>query len=155
MRRLLLPLGVVVMLLSVSCSRVSVAAPEGFAELEGGRSYRGAYRAVSPEGMLYRVRSIKNEPQKDLAFWGEALENHLSKEGYRANGKARSFESSGYEGLYYEWILPSGNESYLYLTALIVTDKTITLAEAAAPHPVFTQYRQALLDSLAGIRPRR
>ena len=105
--------------------------------------------------MLFRVRSIKNEPQKDLVFWGEALENHLNKEGYRANGKARSFESSGNDGLYYEWILPSGNESYLYLTALIVTDRTITLAEAAAPHPVFTQYRQALLDSLAGIRPRR
>ena len=104
---------------------------------------------------MYRVRSIKNEPQKNLSFWGEALENHLSKEGYRPGADAQSFESGDREGLYYEWILPSGRESYLYLTALIVTDKTITLAEAAAPHPVFTRHRQALLDSLASIRPRR
>ena len=105
--------------------------------------------------MLYRVRSIKNEPQKDLSFWGEALENHLVKEGYRSSGEARSFESADRKGLYYEWVLPSGTQSYLYITALIVTDRTITLAEAAAPHPVFTRYRAALLDSLATIRPRR
>jgi hypothetical protein len=36
-----------------------------------------------------------------------------------------------------------------------VTDRTITLAEAAAPHPVYSQHRQALLDSLGTIRPRR
>jgi hypothetical protein len=105
--------------------------------------------------MLYRVRTIKNEPQKDLSFWGEALENHLRKEGYRAGGEAQSFESGDREGLYYEWILPAENESYLYLTALIVTERTITLAEAAAPHPVYTQYREALRDSLNSIRPRR
>jgi hypothetical protein len=151
MRRLLLPLVLALFMLGVSCSRISVVPPEGFAELKGGRSYR----AISPEGMLYRVRSIKNEPQKDLAFWGDALENHLSKEGYRSGKAAQSFESGDREGLYYEWILPSGHESYLYLTALIVTEKTITLAEAAAPHPVFTRHRQALLDSLTSIRPRR
>ena len=151
MRRLLMPLGLALMLLAVSCSWISVVPPEGFAELKGGRSYR----AISPEGMLYRVRSIKNEPQKDLSFWGDALENHLSKEGYRSSADAQSFESGDREGLYYEWILPAGNESYLYLTALIVTERTITLAEAAAPHPVFTRHRQALLDSLTGIRPRR
>jgi hypothetical protein len=58
MRRLLLPLGLALLVLTVSCSRLSVVPPDGFAELKGGRSYR----AVSPEGMLYRVRSIKNEP---------------------------------------------------------------------------------------------
>ena len=79
----------------------------------------------------------------------------LTKEGYRSSGEVQTFESGGREGKYYEWILPSGNESYIYLTALLVTDKTITLAEAAAPHPVFIQYRQALLDSLASIKPRR
>lgn len=151
MRRILLPLSLGLLVLTVSCSRLSVVPPEGFAELKGRRSYR----AVSPEGMLYRVRSIKNEPQQDLSFWGEALENHLSKEGYRPSGEAQPFESGDQEGLYYEWVMPSGNESYLYLTALLVTDRTITLAEAAAPHPVFIQYRQALLDSLASIKPRR
>jgi hypothetical protein len=110
---------------------------------------------MSPEGMLYRVRSIENEPKKDLSFWGEALENHLVKEGYRSGGEVQSFESGDREGQYYEWILPVGNQSYFYLTALLVTDRTITLAEAAAPHPVYSQHRQALLDSLGTIRPRR
>ncbi len=151
MRRVWLALSLGLLVLTVSCSRLSVVPPEGFAELKGGRSYR----AVSPEGMLYRVRSIKNEPQKDLSFWGEALENHLIKEGYRLSTEAQTFESGNREGLYHEWILPYGHESHFYLTALLVTDRTITLAEAAAPHPIFMQYRQVLIDSLASIRPRR
>jgi hypothetical protein len=151
MTRVLLPVALFSLLFTVSCARLSVTPPEGFAELKGKRTYR----ATSPEGMLYRIRSIKNDPQKNLGFWGEALENHLVKEGYRLNGKAQSFQSGAREGLSYEWVLPYGNESYLYLTALIVTDKTITLAEATAPYPVFIQYRQALLDSLTSIRPRR
>ena len=151
MKRLLLPATLALLALGVSCSRIAVVPPEGFAELKGKRTYR----AVSPEGMLYRTRSIRNEPQKDLAFWGKALKNHLEKEGYRSGGDAQTFESGDLAGLYYEWILPAGNQSYFYLTALIVTDKTIILTEAAAPHPVYTKYRQAVLDSLASIRPSR
>ena len=151
MRRILLPVALICLLLTVSCSRLSVTPPNGFAELKGRRSYK----AISPEGMLYRIRSVKNDPRKKLEFWGEALENHLVKEGYRLNGKAQSFTNGDREGVSYEWVLPYGNESYLYLTALIVTDKTITLAEATAPYSVFISYRQALLDSLASIRPRR
>lgn len=152
MRRVLLPIILASLAVTISCSRLSVTPPQGFAEVKGGRSYR----AVSPEGMLYSIRSIKNSPRKNLDFWGEALENHLVKEGYRLNGDGRSFTTSGeLEGLSYEWVLPYGNESYLYLTAVIVTDRTITLAEAAAPYPVFIRYRQALVDSLASIQPRR
>jgi hypothetical protein len=151
MRRVLLLIVPALLMLAVSCSRVTVDSPAGFAELKGGRTYR----AVSPEGMRYRVRSLKNEPQKDLSFWGDALENHLAKEGYHPGGEAQSFESGDREGAWYEWILPMGNQSYFYLTALIVTDKTIILAEAAAPHDVYLRYRQALMDSLATIQPRR
>jgi hypothetical protein len=105
--------------------------------------------------MLYRVRSFQNEPEKDLEFWSAALENHLQKEGYRPGAESRSFQSGKQEGRYFEWVLPYGNESYVYLTALLVTDRTITLAEAAAPHTVFSRYREALLESLATIQPRR
>lgn len=151
MKRLHLVLPLFLLLFAASCSHISVIPPEGFAELAG----RGSYRAVSPEGMLYRIRSIKNVPQKDIEFWGDALKNHLVKEGYRLRDEAESFESEVQDGLAYQWVLPYGNESYLYLTALIVTDKTITLAEAAAPYPVYIKYQQAIRDSLATIRPRR
>jgi len=152
MKRFLLPLAIVSLAFTVSCSRLSVTPPEGFAELKS----RGTYRAVSPEGMLYRIRTVKNKPQKDLEFWSEALETHLSKEGYRLNGDPRHFQNGSWAGLSFEWVLPPyGNDSYLYLTALIVSDKTITLAEATAPYSVFIRYRQPLLDSLASIQPHR
>lgn len=136
--------------LLVSCARVSVTPPEGFAEIDG----RGAYRAVSPEGMRYRVRILKNRPAKDMQFWSEALRSHLLKEGYRLNGEPRSLENGDTPGVLCEWVLPYGNESYVYLTALMVSGRTIILAEAAAAYPVFLRYREALRESLATIRPR-
>jgi len=147
----LLPSAVCLALALGACSPLSVELPEGFAELQGrGRTFR----AVSPEGMLLRVRLLDNHPAKELAFWSEALSGHLLKEGYRANGQAVEFASGGGTGVLYEWAAPYGNESYLYLTALVVSRRRIALAEAAAPYPVFVRHRQALRDSLQNLRLR-
>lgn len=133
------------------CSPLRAGLPEGFAELEG----RGlTYRAVSPEGVRYRVRVLANRPAKELAFWSEALRSQLVKEGYRPNGEAMEFDSGGRTGVLYEWAAPYGNESYLYLTALVVSKRRIALAEAAAPYPLFVQYREALRRSLESLRLR-
>ena len=154
MRRLsrllsLAPLLAALLLLLASCSPLAVQAPEGFAELEGrGRTFR----AVSPEGMLFRVRLLKNEPSQELSFWSETLGSQLAKEGYRSSGERAEF--AGGAGVFYEWAAPYGNESYLYLTGLMVSRRRIALVEAAAPYPVFVQHRQALRDSLETLRLR-
>lgn len=144
-------LGPLLVLLLASCSPLAVQAPEGFAELEGrGRTFR----AVSPEGMLFRVRLLKNEPAKELSFWSEALSSQLRKEGYRGGGEAVGFASGGRTGVLYEWAAPYGNESYLYLTALLVSRRRIALAEAAAPYSLFVQHRKAVRESLEKMRLR-
>jgi len=138
-------------MLLASCSPLKVEAPEGFAEMDNrGRTFR----AVSPEGMLFRVRVLKNAPAKALPFWSEALASQLRKEGYRGGGQPVEFPSGGRTGILYEWAAPYGNQSYLYLTALVVSRRRIALAEAAAPYPVFVQHRQALRHSLEKMRLR-
>jgi len=136
--------------LAFAAPRLKVQPPEGFAEAEPGKD--AAYRALSPEGMLYRVRLFRNEPEKPLGFWGEALKNHLVKEGYRLNGEGRAFQAGETAGTAFEWVVPFGTESYLYLTAVLVTSKRIIVAEAAGPYALFTRYRQGLDQSLQSIR---
>ena len=137
---------------AVGRSAAVVQSPAGYATLA--RCGRGGFRALSPEGLPFRVRGFKNAPSKDLGFWTEALKSHLAKEGYRPNGEVRPFQTGELAGSILEWVVPYGEESYLYLTALLVTGKRIILAEAAGPYKLYVEYRRGLEESLAGIRPR-
>lgn len=128
-----------------------VEKPEGFAEVLPWQTAATEYKAVSPEGMMYRVRTLKNYPVQTLAFWAEALQNHLEKEGYRGISNGQAFQTGDNSGMMFEWAMPYGNQSYIYLTAIVVSEKRIAVAEAAAEHTIYRRYREALLESLASI----
>ncbi len=130
-----------------ACASVQVSRPEGFA----GQPGAGDYRAISPEGMLYRVRTVANEPAKDLAFWSEALRVQLTREGYRMIGQQEQF-SGAREGVFYEWGVRYGAEDYIYLTAILVLGDRIAVAEAGGEHTVYRKYREQILESLKSIR---
>jgi hypothetical protein len=133
--------------LLLSCAHLSVEKPAGFAEVET----ENRYRAVSPEGMVYRVRTVDNYPVQSLSFWSDALKNHLIKEGYTLLGEGESFQAGDYEGEFFEWAVPYGHESYIYLTAILVSEETIAIAEAAAEHTVYSEHREAVKKSLKSI----
>jgi hypothetical protein len=136
------------LVLITSCSKINVAKPEGFAEIKE----RDYYRAVSPEGVMYSVRVARNEPQMNLDFWAKALKNHLAKEGYKVLAEdGESFKTGDKEGILYEWGVPYGNEDYIYLTAIVVSGKTIAIAEAGGEHTDYRDYREALIDSLQSL----
>ena len=138
-------------LLFTSCATVpAVDAPAGFAAYER----RDDFLAVSPEGVRFRVRYEKNDPEQDLEFWREALEKHLDISGYeKLSGD--TFETSEGEGVYLEWVAPVGQEDWIYLTAVTVHGEWIAVAEAAGSFSVYGKYRDVLFESLKTIaRPR-
>jgi len=141
---------VLILLLSLSlfaCSNLEVKKPAGFAETVR----KTEYRAISPEGMLYRVRSVENYPVKDIDFWSKALKNQLAKEGYLLTDAGDEFTAGNHRGVLYEWGVRYGNEDFIYLTAIIVFDNRITIAEAGGEHTVYAKYRKSILESLKSI----
>lgn len=130
--------------------RVAVEAPGGYAP----DATRGSFRALSPEGLPFQVRTFRNEPEKSLAFWAEALETHLRNEGYRPAAEGRDFQAGNEPGRLFEWAVPYGGESWLYQTALLVSGGRIVLAEAAGPYALFRGYSSGIEQSLRSIRPR-
>ena len=140
---LLLPL-----LLLSGC--LSVEKPEGFAEI----SPFPSYRAISPEGLRYSVRTVRNYPPQDLEFWGQALKNHLQAEGYLLIRPGEAFEAANREGLLFEWGLPYRNRSYIYLTAIMLWEKEIVIVEAAGEKSLYAGYREVLISSLRSLSPR-
>jgi len=133
-----------------SCTSL-VEKPEGFAEVSPWQVAAAQYKAVSPEGMIYRVRTLKNYPVQTLEFWASALKNHLEKEGYRSVSDGQPFEAGDSPGMLFEWAMPYGNQSYIYITAIVVAEKKIAVAEAAAEHTIYYKYREALLESITSI----
>jgi hypothetical protein len=136
-----------VLLLLTGC--LSMEKPEGFAEI----SPFPTYRAISPEGLRFRIRTANNYPPQDLAFWGPALKNQLQAEGYLLLRPEEGFQAANREGLIFEWGLPYRNQSYIYLTAIMIDDKEIVIAEAAGEKELYGRYREALLASLRSLNP--
>jgi hypothetical protein len=125
--------------------------PDGFARVKNNWSYQ----AVSPEGMQYRVRTVKNYPEQDLEFWTDTLKNHLEKEGYHLLGESLSFQTKNSAGIFCEWLMPYGNADYIYLTAIMISKSRIVIAESAAEYKIYKRYREPVLESLATITLRR
>jgi len=131
----------------VSCSNLRIERPDGFADFKE----RNLYRAVSPEGMLFGVRTVDNYPRKNLDFWAEALKNQLKKEGYRLVREGEPFSAGQHNGMLFEWGVPYANESYIYLTAVLVSGNRIAIAEAGGEHTVYQKHRDALIASLQSL----
>jgi hypothetical protein len=139
-----------ILLISLSlfaCTTIEVKKPAGFAETVS----KTEYRAISPEGILYRVRSVDNYPVKNLDFWSKALKNQLATEGYLLTDDGEEFSAGDHRGVLYEWGVRYGNEDFIYLTAIIVFDDRITIAEAGGEHKIYAKYRQSILESLKSI----
>ena len=131
-----------------SCATVpSVEAPEGFAVYER----TDDFLAVSPEGVRFKVRYEKNDPEQDVSFWREALEIHLDHSGY-AKLAGDTFETPEEEGFWIEWVAPVGQEDWIYLTAVTVHDERIAIAEAAGSFQMYKKYRESLFHSLQSLR---
>ena len=134
-------------LLASGCSRIGVEKPEGFADKQ---SY-DEYNAISPEGVLYRIRYVRNYPEKDISFWQEAVKLHLEKEGYEFLAQ-EEFTAGNKEAVLFEWGAPYGHENYIYMTAIAVFGKRIAIAEAAGEYELYHTYRDALVSSIKTIR---
>lgn len=128
--------------LSAGCSRYRAETPEGFAEIR--RPGRGLYLAVSPEGVRFRIRTVKNYPRMDTDFWTETLKNHLQEEGYfLVSGPERVGET-----VRMEWGIPYSGEDYMYTTALKVSGRRIVLVETGARYDLYIRYADTIETSL-------
>jgi hypothetical protein len=137
-----------------ACSNFYVETPRGFAEIPWEQNPQNMvlYKAVSPEGIRFSVRKEENYPRMELDFWARALKNQLQKEGYTLIGKEQDFQAEQRNGVYFEWGLPYGNETYIYFTSLLVCDDELLVIEAAGEYTIFNSYKDAIITSLKSIK---
>lgn len=124
---------------------VSAAAPTGFAAWKK----TSRFAASSADDVVYRVRTEKNKPFADLAFWTEALRTRQRDAGYTALAEGTTNAASGQPGAWIELGAANGTRDDVYLVAVFVDDKRLVVVEAAGEAGVFTTHRDAVLAALA------
>ncbi len=132
-----------------SKSGASVPIPDGFAAWKK----RGRYQAVSPDEVLFRVRTARNKPQADLGYWREALRNRMSDAGYAIVSEA-DIQASGHEGVLLELGAANGEQDQTYIVAVFVSGRTLVIAEATAEATRMRARRDAVVTAISGMQIR-
>ena len=130
-----------------SRSKATVPTPEGFAVWRK----RGRFQAVSPDEVLFRVRSAKNKPAAELSYWREALRNRQTDAGYTLLAES-DINASGHPGVLLEFGAANGEQDQTYLVALFVSGSTLVIAEATAEATRMRSRRDALLAAITGMQ---
>jgi hypothetical protein len=126
------------------------AAPSGFAQYPQGFIFRGDLRSVSPEGVLFTVRTERNKPRADLGFWREALKTRMGQAGYRVVADTACV-LKGSQGVLLKLAAPVGNRDYLYWIAFTLSPsgRHILVAEAAGESKAFLARQGAIREAIA------
>jgi hypothetical protein len=147
--RVLVVLVIVLSMATAGCVTPPVAmdTPDGFAAFSDPEQVR----AISPEGVIIRARTVPNDPAQSLEFWAEALERQLTESGYLLVADSDFSIESG-DGVLLEWLAPVSEDDWIYLTAIAVVDNFIAIVEAAGPAGQYEVYRSAIRESLNSLR---
>ena len=126
---------------------VRVTTPDGFSAWRKA----GRYRAVSPDGALLRVRSVRNKPKATLSFWKDALRERMQRAGYVVHAES-DVEVDGVSGSMIELAAPLGTEDWSYVVTVFPRGGKLVLFEAAGEVATLDEHRDAIratLDSLS------
>lgn len=126
---------------------VHATAPDGFAAWKK----TSRYAATSPDGLVYRVRRVRNKPAADLAFWTEALRTRQKEAGYTLLAEGPTKAASGQAGAWLELGAADGAVDDTYLVVLYVDGRNLVLVEAAGEASHFAKRRDAVLAAAAAV----
>ena len=133
----------VTLLTLAACGSFEAQAPKGFAVYDDGADYR----AVSPDGVVYRVRSEDNAPEAGLPFWREALTKRMSDAGYLVIG-GEPVKAGTVDGHLIELAAPLGNKDYGYAVAVFVAGDDIVIVEAAGEGALLKEKRGDIIAAI-------
>lgn len=139
---------IAVVALSAGCSSFEATAPDGFATYQGNRPYR----AVSSDGVVYRVRTENDASDATMSFWREALKKRMTDAGYSflREGDIKSANVS--DGYLLEVTAPYGLKDYTYLMAVFKSGKHLVLVESSGEVTTFEKHRPAVIAAVEKLR---
>jgi len=101
--------------------------PDDFAAYDGKKDLK----AASADGLLYRIKVVKPNPQADNAFWAEAVSKRMSEAGYHPYGAKETLTAEEIaSGYVIKCLAPNGEEDLAYWISFTTLDKKLVIIEA-------------------------
>lgn len=131
------------------CSTARISTPSGFAAQKD-----DAYdwRASDGEGVVLAVRSEKNDPQGDLAFWSSAVDVRLRKAGYTAQDRRDVKSIDGRAGKQLRYEVASEGRTLAFWVTVFVTDHRVVIVEAGGDTELFAPKTKVVEAAIASLR---
>jgi hypothetical protein len=140
--KILLILGILVQ--TISCASFKAEAPNNFAAYNQ-RSDK--FRAISPDGVLYRVSAHEQKAEASIDFWKEALLLKMKNSNYKQEDSL-NVTIGGKPAIGYIFSFANNIGADLYLVAAVPVKKKMIVVEATAESEKFNARRADILDAI-------
>ena len=131
-----------------SCASFKAKAPENFAEYNDSPS--GKFKAVSSDGVLYRVSEYKQKAEASMDFWREAFLLKMKNANYKREDSL-SVSIGGKAAIGYVFSFANSTGSDLYLVAAVQSEKKVFVVEATGESTKFENRKKDILDAIGKI----
>jgi len=131
-----------------SCASFKAQAPNNFAEYDDTSS--NIFKAISPDGVLYRVTAYEQESQATTEFWREAFLLKMKNANYKQE-EALNIKVNGQPVVAYIFSFANSAGSDLYLVVAIPHKKEMIVVEATAESAKFNARKADILNAIGKI----
>lgn len=127
-----------------ACQTAKLKHPDGFAQYIGSIN---SVKSITPERVLYRVRTHENMENADLSFWKIALKTQMQDSGYIVLSDS-DISTKSSVGYLLRLAAPLGTKDYSYLIALFVHGDKLVIFESAGETNQFEKYVKNIISTI-------
>ncbi|MDR2555878.1 MAG: hypothetical protein LBC64_10690 [Fibromonadaceae bacterium] len=139
----------IIVVQTISCASFIAKAPENFAaynENEG-----DTFRAISSDGVLYRVSAYKQKSEASMDFWREAFLLNMKNLNYKQEDSL-NVSISGKATMGYIFSFANSTGQDLYLVVAVPNGNKMLVVEATGETSKFENRKKDILDAIANIK---
>jgi hypothetical protein len=131
-----------------SCASFNAKTPKGFAEYSENESDK--FKAISSDGVLYRVSAYEQKSEASMDFWKEAFLLKMKNASYKQEDSL-NVNISSKTAMGYIFSFANNVGSDLYLVAAVPNGNKMIVVEASAEREKFNARKADILKAISEI----
>ncbi len=139
-------------LILVSCASFRAVPPENFATYRESKEEKSVkFKAISPDGVLYRVSEYEQESEAAVEFWGEALLLKMKNSNYKQQ-ETLTLTIDQQPAAAYVFSFANRAGVDFYLVAAVQSKGKVFVVEAAGKEEKFNARKSEILEAIGKIK---
>jgi hypothetical protein len=141
-------LSIMLIMVLSSCAPFNAKVPENFAEYSESESNK--FKAISSDGVLYRVSAYEQKSEASIDFWREAFLLKMKNSNYKQEDSL-NVSIGGKAAIGYIFSFANNVGSDLYLVAAVPSGNKMLVVEASAEREKFNARKSDILKAIGEI----